>query len=222
MPMASTSIGTLPNACVASVWNSTPFSLRSPRSRGWAGSCDLVVGEHDRDQDCVAANGLRSSSRSIRPCLFTLRNVISKPCCSRYLHGRSRLVFGDLRDDVPALVAVHVAVPFPRCCRSRWPRGPDDLLGGRADGGAACSRPSPPLLPFPPKRWLRLAAFPNFSRSRGAWLPARAGPPASLRYCPDKLRASQVKSPEADAQPVATFPGHPPRAIRSPASASAS
>ena len=59
IPISSTSTGTLPTACTASVWNRTPFSLHSlPIALIGCKRADLVVRRHDRNEDRLVRHRL--------------------------------------------------------------------------------------------------------------------------------------------------------------------
>ncbi len=128
--------GTLPTACTASVWKRIPFSFAiAPISAiGWMTPISLLavmiadedrlVG--DRGAQIVEADQAVLLHRQIGDPVAVLLEALA-----RVDH---RLVLGDARDDVIALLAVHLGDALDReVVRLGRAAGEDDFLGVRAD-----------------------------------------------------------------------------------------
>ena len=144
MPIASTSSGTLPAACTASVWNRTPRSLHSrPIARDRLQRADLVVGRHDADQNGLLGHG-RGHLLRRHPAVAVHRQERStrSPRASRRLHG-SRTA--RCSTAVVTICRPLVAVGGSHALEGQvvalgGAAGEDDFLRAGADRVATCSR----------------------------------------------------------------------------------
>ncbi len=126
-----TSTGILPTACTPSVWKKTPFSLAIlPISAIGLDHADFVVGVHDGDQDRFRRDGA-AQVVEIDAAVLVHGQVgdfvaVLFQALAGVEHG---LVLGHLRDDVVALLAVHLRDALDRqVVRFGGAAGEDDLL----------------------------------------------------------------------------------------------
>ena len=128
--------GTLPTACVASVWNSTPrsFAILPISAIGCITPISLLA-YMMLIRIVLSVIAACSCSRSTRPLVCTGRYVTRTPCFFQALAGvENRLVLGGRRDDVVALFGVHLGHALQRqVVRFGRAAGEHDLLGGCAD-----------------------------------------------------------------------------------------
>ena len=127
-------------------------------------NADLVVREHDGDQDgLVVHRALQVFEVDQTVCLYRQIGDAIAVFLQALAGIEHRLVLGDLGDDVIAALPVHLgdALDGEIVALGRA-GGKDDLLGGGADQlGYLFARLFDGRSASHPKEWLRLAAFPN-------------------------------------------------------------
>ena len=90
MPIASTSMGSFPAACTASVWNSTPFALHTLPISATGSTVPISLLANMTDTASVlSVMASATCSADTRPCLSTSKYVTWKPSRSSRLQVSS-------------------------------------------------------------------------------------------------------------------------------------
>ena len=167
MLSSSTWIGTLPTACVASVWNSTPRSRAIlPISRmGWMTPISLLA-YITLTRTVFSVMAARRASRSIRPSVPVARSVTSQPCLFSFLQV-SRTALCSVATEtmwLPRSAYISATPLRARLSDSVAPLVKTISLGVAPIRSAICLRAfSTACSASQPKEWLRLAALPNLT-----------------------------------------------------------
>src|SRR5687767_14235859 len=172
MPMASTSTGILPTACVASVWNRMPFSLASLPMAGMSWIVPISLFANMTEIRMVrSVIALRIASTSMSPSGWTGTYDTLNPWRSSRLQtsrpARCSITVVTMWSPFSRYIS---ATPFSaRLIDSVPPEVKTSSFGSRAPISVArrCRATSTPASASQPNGWLRLAGWPNFSVKYG-------------------------------------------------------
>src|SRR2546422_1758934 len=173
MPIASTSTGILPTACVASVWKMIPFSLASlpMAATSWMVPISLLANITEI-RIVLSVSALRISSTSMTPSGCTGTYVTWNPCRSRRLNVSmlARCSMTVVTMWLPFSLYISATPLRARLIASVPPEVKTSSFGSRAPISVAILARAASTAPSAshPNGWLRLAGCPNFSVKYGS------------------------------------------------------
>src|SRR3989442_1598994 len=173
MPIASTSTGILPTACVASVWKMIPFSLASlpMAATSWMVPISLLANITEI-RIVLSVSALRISSVSMTPSGCTGTYVTWNPCRSRRLNVSmlARCSMTVVTMWLPFSLYISATPLRARLIASVPPEVKTSSFGSRAPISVAILARAASTAPSAshPNGWLRLAGCPNFSVKYGS------------------------------------------------------
>src|SRR5438552_7624276 len=173
MPIASTSTGILPTACVASVWKMIPFSLASlpMAATSWMVPISLLANITEI-RIVLSVSALRISSTSMTPSGCTGTYVTWNPCRSRRLNVSmlARCSMTVVTMWLPFSLYISATPLRARLIASVPPEVKTSSFGSRAPISVAILPRAASTAPSASHQngWLRLAGCPNFSVKYGS------------------------------------------------------